>query len=494
MRNLVISFIIILVCNFTYGQNLDLDIIPDKTPDLYQRITFTMYLTNHTGSPVTIIDPRFCEPSWNLYKATFEVFVNDVKQDTKEFRDGAEGRFSLKNFITLAPQQKINIATKYFTLSSCGKYKVIYTHIQSPNLVNPKYAKDQIAIDKSKTIYSFIASKTMEFELKQVEYKDVAKIISMTWDELQEKRKNLYTWKKFSKSNLKEAFANPDSTIELAVNCTNLDFNSINNISRLKNLKILTLYDYRYPKLIDNLNQLGLYHLNLAIGIANFVLPNDIFSISTLRGLSITGVDSIDNISNIGRLENLESLKLSTYSLTKLPDSFGKLKKLKSLDLSGNKLTTLPNSFADLNELEGLNLTSNRLTSLNNIKSANLKSLQANNNLLTEITDEIKNIPNVEILFLDFNKIKKISSQIGSLSRLTKLYLSKNEFTELPVEIKNCIKLNDASFSYTPLIYLPEGISQIQTLLRLDLTNCKNLKKNNDFKELQKRLKKYLYY
>jgi|GEM_PF-4917376 len=120
----------------------------------------------------------------------------------------------------------------------------------------------------------------------------------------------------------------------------NLDENNLNalpdNITKLKNLEVLSLYN----------NDLG------TVSEAPVFLPD----IAELN-LGSNRFDVLPNI--VFQLKNTKKLNISDNNLRTISDKIGQLKQLTHLDLSGNLLRNLPKTFVDLIKLRDLKLRKN---------------------------------------------------------------------------------------------------------------------------------------
>lgn len=95
-----------------------------------------------------------------------------------------------------------------------------------------------------------------------------------------------------------------------------------------------------------------------------YALPHNLWNISFLRLLDISGNNLTSLPAEIGGMIALRSLKISHNSLETLPPTIGKLSALNRLDASHNALESLPPSFAKMIGLQHVDLSHNRLRSL----------------------------------------------------------------------------------------------------------------------------------
>jgi len=151
---------------------------------------------------------------------------------------------------------------------------------------------------------------------------------------------------------------------------------------------------------------------------------------------------------------NLKSLDLSNNfnSFDDFMTKINSFTKLESLNISHNKLLLLKeNQFNRLNDLNVLDLSFNELFyfELNAFKGLNnLKDLNLSNNHFTEIEDFI-NLPNLETINLDFNKINKIKSNtFTSLNKITSVSLNFNKIKEINENSFKNLKRLKNKYSY----------------------------------------------
>jgi len=93
-------------------------------------------------------------------------------------------------------------------------------------------------------------------------------------------------------------------------------------------------------------------------------IPDVVFTLKSLKALSLAD-NQIEVISsNIVKLNNLNWLSLSNNMLKLIPPEIGKMNNLTRLDLSGNNLNSIPSTIGNINKLEWLDLSRNRLSTL----------------------------------------------------------------------------------------------------------------------------------
>jgi len=90
-------------------------------------------------------------------------------------------------------------------------------------------------------------------------------------------------------------------------------------------------------------------------------LPEELFTLTELRELTVKGCRLCVLNQNIDKLTKLESLDLDKNRLLRLPESIGNLKNLKFLCISRNLLETFPSSISKMNGLSYIDAWDNPL-------------------------------------------------------------------------------------------------------------------------------------
>ncbi|CAD6341695.1 unnamed protein product, partial [Miscanthus lutarioriparius] len=259
-------------------------------------------------------------------------------------------------------------------------------------------------------------------------------------------------------------------------------------VGNLKDLKYLSLdgYDFSQSTLswINNLTRLETFF--------NFSgpIPYQIGNLANLRELSIEFCDfsGYQIPSWIGNLTKLISLDISDNNCLSgpIPSTIGNLIQIKWLRLSRNNLTgNIPESLLALPALQYLNLDTNQLSgSLEDFTHplysgfSQIKEIDLSDNQLTgQIPESLFQLANLQILYLDSNKlmgtIKLIS--IWGLTNLNELDLSNNMISLIDTEGDTIApylpSIEYLNFASCNLRELPDALRYIDTITDLDLSN-----------------------
>ena len=135
-------------------------------------------------------------------------------------------------------------------------------------------------------------------------------------------------------------------------------------------------------------------------------LPEELFTLTELRELTVKGCKLCRLNQNIGRLTKLQYLNLDHNKLLRLPETIGNLTDLRTLVVSRNILEELPESIGNLHQLTFIDAWDNPLYvlphSITNI-SKTLKVLDLRQIPLTRWEYEAMEqlLPNTDIQFTD---------------------------------------------------------------------------------------------
>ncbi|CAN6555771.1 unnamed protein product [Malus baccata var. baccata] len=176
-------------------------------------------------------------------------------------------------------------------------------------------------------------------------------------------------------------------------------------------------------------------------------------SIECLTGLTVLNLRDCRNLSSLAsstcQLRSLKSLNLSGCSkLEELPKNLGKMVCLKELDVGGTSINDLPSSISRLENLE--------LLSLCGCKSMRRKKTSPMSLLLPTTDSGLLSLTGLNLSDCNLEEVT-ILENLGCLSSIVSLNLSKNSF-----------------------VSLPKSITELSKLQILNLGGCKSLKKLPD--------------
>ncbi len=116
------------------------------------------------------------------------------------------------------------------------------------------------------------------------------------------------------------------------------------------NLKILDLYDCKYPRRIENIDKLTKLE-RLALNNYPFDIPEELYNLTNIRELYLGSCSFEYLSSDIKNLINLKGLNLSYANITNLPEEICYLPNLEIINLSSSKIEILPKGFNKFNKI-----------------------------------------------------------------------------------------------------------------------------------------------
>eukprot|EP00850_Spirogloea_muscicola_P006225 SM000029S10520 [mRNA] locus=s29:597126:599681:+ [translate_table: standard] len=144
--------------------------------------------------------------------------------------------------------------------------------------------------------------------------------------------------------------------------------------------------------------------------------------------------------------------------------------KLRTLDATNNKLTELTPGLANFTSLQRLVLAHNRLVRIGSEVGSltALRVLVLDENYLTALPDEVGQLVRLEMLSVAANQLEHLPNSIGNLSKLTILNVKSNKLTSFPSSIGTCALLEELVADDNQLRNLPPTLGRLlpQLLLR----------------------------
>ena len=174
-------------------------------------------------------------------------------------------------------------------------------------------------------------------------------------------------------------------------------------------------------------------------------VPAEIWQLTSLELLHLSGNQLTRVPAEIGQLTSLEALYLHDNQLTSVPAEIGQLTSLELLGLGDNQLTSVPAEIGQLTSLEELYLHDNKLTSVpaEIWQLTSLTELHLHSNRLTSVPAEIGQLTSLECLTLNDNQLTSVPAEIGQLTSLEGLWLNDNKLTTVPAEIGQLTSLKE---------------------------------------------------
>jgi len=453
---------------------------------LSQDITIDISLINNKNSEITYFNSL--GPSWDSFKETWDLKAIDKMVEILPLNGAHSSNFSDSTIITLQPGDTNLIRSHVINLKTVGLFSFTYTQEQAPEFVKKEFADKTVSDSLIQKITTFKVSKNIKFEVFKEYDTIINELITMSWDEWKDYRPVKLHSRKNHFDNLNTALRHPQDVYSLALYCDDLSGDDIKRISRLKNLRALSLRNYTLNYFPEELTELNLYELtlipktetpvNFAFGLsknntlheltAKFYagIPNEVLNLKELIYLNI-GDCPIKLLPNLDSLQNIEVLIADNTQINTLKNvGFNQLFKLKEIDLSGNR------ALDDLTPL---------------LDCINLEFLVVSRTGIKTIPDEIEKLKKLKKFSIS-NSVIAISDSIGKLDDMRYLSFGGNRnLDSIPGTIVNMKKLLHLDISNTKITQLPEGVSDLP-LEKVFIygTNCKVTK---DYKELKNRLK-----
>jgi len=222
--------------------------------------------------------------------------------------------------------------------------------------------------------------------------------------------------------------------------------------------------DFNHIGKLINLQEISFYNCYLK------EIPKGLFQLKELIILNLRN-NSFSKIPNeIKTLNKLEWLNLSSNPLGTIPHALTALDSLNYLDLFLCRIKEVPKYISEFTHLKELRLDGNDIPNLDNIHFPNLTYLSLDNMKLTKIATSITNISSLTYLKLSSNDIKEIPTGIGNLKNLKVLLISgyKGKVKALPVTFKNLTKLEKLDLSSNQFTEIPKEVFTLTNLIELD--------------------------
>ncbi len=253
----------------------------------------------------------------------------------------------------------------------------------------------------------------------------------------------------------------------------------------LNNLKELEIWGIQEQEMIDNIPLEFLGSLEkLTFESCKFEkLPDDLYSLRTLKELSIRYALEADGISEkISQLKELTSIQIVSDGLRSLPRGIGVLKKLKYLRIITSNLQSIPEEIGLLNGLTFLEIQANALfpqsvSKLNNLDGLFIEYLNVDNPLSDDdfykhLAGTVLPLRQLKYLHIKSLALKKMPQWIAKFKHLETLSIAALiDEPKFPEVLRDFTNLKNLSFTENYITEIPAWISELKNLEFLDFTS-----------------------
>lgn len=201
----------------------------------------------------------------------------------------------------------------------------------------------------------------------------------------------------------------------------------ISNMGQLRSLLLSKNKLSQLPKSIGK--NITIENLDLSYNEISY-LPEEISNITYLSSLNLANNKLKKLPENVGRFLFLNYLELSNNFLESLPSSLVECRKLRILNIGNNNLTNFNLNFGKKSELYSLDISHNEIDRLSE-GLGDLHTLNASNNKIKFLPQDLLDSKKITILNLSSNKLKTFEREFSGWSALTKLDLSNNSIEAL---------------------------------------------------------------
>jgi Leucine-rich repeat (LRR) protein len=254
-------------------------------------------------------------------------------------------------------------------------------------------------------------------------------------------------------------------------------------------LQVLMLNSNKLTKISDDIGKLDQL-LNLQLqGNKIESLPKEIANLKLLQSLAIND-NKLGYLPEwIGKLSNLTMLNLAINRLEAIPPTIGNLTKLSHLDLFDNRLKSIPNELKDLQSLKVLNLRENPIGffPMEILELQNLQSLDFGMGV------EISELGDYDLDYVNYKDRRFMRMYNDSIRPFVgkgygdpryKTSVSYDSVTlNLQYRIDSFLIIKK-KIAHNAMAELPQGLSRLKSLRRLDLSGNQLAGLPSDFGDL----------
>jgi hypothetical protein len=179
-------------------------------------------------------------------------------------------------------------------------------------------------------------------------------------------------------------------------------------------------------------------------------VSEEIYGMTQLKYLTITGCNIKQINSSIAKLINLEGINLSNNKLEFIDPAIGQLVKLSYLNLSYNRLKYIDPVIYNLTKLERLEFKSNQIEYLDPLigQLTELEYLEVENNKIKNFPEEVYNLSKLVRLSIYNNCITRIEKGFHKLVNLGTFELTGNNFKFVSYDVIRNKKMTRYSFCH----------------------------------------------
>ena len=199
-------------------------------------------------------------------------------------------------------------------------------------------------------------------------------------------------------------------------------------------------------------------------------LPDMFFNLPNLQRLSIHFCKNIETLpDSIFGLENLELLSVQNCKLTAIPAVINRLTNLRTLQLDNNEITQITDLSA-LSNLLCIDATHNLITSIGALPEY-LQAINLRSNRLEEFPLSITECRWLVTLLMSENMMTTIPPEIANLHRLDVFAMTSNMLSSLPEEFGQLKRMASLNLSGNAFAEFPRPILSLEALRCLTLSN-----------------------